>query len=231
MLASPGSSKVAKVDRAMTNVIHSIAAIPASVRALLILACTAFALTGCATNTELTTYDFSQRTGLYVLGYTTDESVRRTMEKRVVADLAARDMVGFASYEDLPNLTQTNRSAIISAANDKKAVAVLVINQVVPGEGGLLENPLRISPDHPDLQAFYTYTKSLERQPNPTNQVFAEVNAFLIEGDNAKLVWSGTTWSFRADGKGGAIPGISSSIAEEVSHIRDVLRPESVTPR
>jgi hypothetical protein len=180
----------------------------------------------CATQPDVTTYDFSKRAGLYVLGYTASEEVRQRVEQQLVADVEARGMTAWPSHVDLPVLRQTSRSTVLNAANAKQALAVLVVNQVVPGEGGLIENPLRISPEHPDLAAFYEYTKSVEREFDPNKEVFAEVNAFLIEGDRGRLVWSGTTWSFDADGKGGAIGGMSTNIADELEDIRRALLAE-----
>ena len=178
---------------------------------------------GCAGATDVVTYDFSKRSGLYVLGYTADEQLRRAVEDQLVADIQAMDMVAYASYQDLPVLDQTNRRSLIEAANEKQAIAVLVVNQVVPGEAGLIENPARVSTEHPDLASFYEYSKTVERDYQPGSEVFAEVNAFLLEGKKSRLIWSGTTWSFNADGKGGAISGMSSNIVSELVGIRDAL--------
>lgn len=181
-------------------------------------------LVGCTTRTEVTTYDFSSRTGLYVLGYTTQENLRRAVEDQLVADIRAKDMVAYASYEDLPELTAADRTSLIAAANEKRAIAILVINQVTPDAEGVIDNPARITPEHPDLAAFFEYSKSVQRSYVPGSEVLAEVNAFLLDGNRARLVWSGTTWSFDADGKGGAISGISDNIATELSEIQKSLR-------
>lgn len=183
-------------------------------------------VTGCASKTEVTSYDFSQRAGVYVVGYSANEEVRRGIEDQLIADLQSREMVAFASYADFPNLPVMSRRLLLDAANAKQAMAVMVVNQVVPGQDGVIDNPVRITPEHPDLAAFYEYTKSVEQNFDPNKEVFAEVNAFLIEGDHTKLVWSGTTWSFDADGEGGAISGISTNIADELGEIRDALKTE-----
>jgi len=182
-------------------------------------------VTGCAAKTDVITFDLSKRAGAYVLAYTTNAQVRRMVEDRLVADLQADGGRGFASYQDLPDLSVANRTDLIAAANEKLALAVLVINEMTPGDQGPVDNPSRISPEHPDLQSFYDYSRTVERQADPTQVVFAEVNAFLIEGDSARLIWTGTTWSFRADGKGGGIPGMSRQIVNELGKIRDILNP------
>ncbi len=180
-------------------------------------------LTGCSSNTDVVSYDLSKRSGVYVLGYTTDESVRRAIEDRLVEDIRARDMIAYASHLDLPEIPATTRRSLLDAANKRNALAVLVVNQVVADEEGVIDNPLRVTTKHPDLAAFYEYTASIERDFDPAEPVFAEVNAFLIEGDRGRLIWSGTTWSFNADGEGGAISGMSTNIADELGEIRDAL--------
>ena len=178
---------------------------------------------GCASRSDVVSYDFSKRSGVYVLGYTTDESVRRGIENRLVEDIKARDMTAYASHLDLPEIPATTRRNVLDAANRRNALAILVVNEVVADEAGVIDNPLRVSPEHPDLAAFYEYSASIERDFEPAEVVFAEVNAFLIEGDRGRLVWSGTLWSFNADGEGGAISGLSSNVADELSAIRDAL--------
>lgn len=180
-------------------------------------------VSACATKPDVISYDFSTRAGGYVVGFTTDEGIRRAIEDQLVADLRANEMIAFPSYVDLPSLSSLNRDAVLKAANAKQVLAILVINQVVPGEDGVIDNPLRITPEHPDLASFYEFTKSVERNFDPDKEVFAEVNAFLIEGSNTRLIWSGTTWSFNADGKGGAISDMSGNIADELGQIRDAL--------
>ena len=106
----------------------------------------AFLVSGCAGNPDVIRTDLTESEGAYVLAYTTNVDVRRAMEDQLVRDLATRAMVAFASYHDLPDLQSTTRDGVLLAANAKRAVAVVVINQVVPGEDGVIDNPLRVSP-------------------------------------------------------------------------------------
>lgn len=181
-------------------------------------------LTACVTRTDVIQTDLTRNAGAYVIGYSTVPEIRQSFEDQLVQDLKEREIVAYASYTDLPDIQATTRNSVLAAAHAKKTVAVVVINQVVAGEDGVVENPLRISPDHPDLQAFYDHTRSLEKNFEPDREVFAEVNAFFIDGDKTRLFWSGTTWSFQADGAGGAIGGISETIANEMRKIRDEMR-------
>ena len=181
-------------------------------------------LCACATAPDVIRTDFTKNEGVYIVGFTSNAAVRRQMEDQLVTDLYARNIVAHPSYSDLPDISISSRNSVLQAANAKHTVAVLVINQVVADAGGNIANPVRNSPDHLDLQAFYNYSKSVEESYDSTQEVFAEVNAFLIDGEKTRLFWSGTTWSFQADGAGGAIRGISETIANEIEKIRDQMR-------
>ena len=52
----------------------------------------------------------------------------------------------------------------------------------------------------------------------------SELNAFFIDGEKTRRFWTGTTWSFDVDNRGGAIAGISATIGAEVAKVRDELR-------
>ena len=88
-----------------------------------------------------------------------------------------------------------------------------------------MKNPSRISPAHPTLQAFYGHSKS--QAGNITQQgeeVFAEVNLFILDKDEAKLYWSGTTWTFQADDKGRAVRDFGDTIAKQIAELRNRYR-------
>lgn len=181
-------------------------------------------LCACTTAPDVIRTDFTKNKGVYIVGFTPDPAIRRQMEDQLTADLQARNIVAHPSYGDLPDISTTTRDSILRAANAKQTVAVLVINQVVADADGSIDNPVRTSPEHLNLQAFYDYSKSVQESYDSQQAVFAEVNAFLIDGENTRLFWSGTTWSFQADGAGGAIRGISETIANEIEKIRDQMR-------
>ena len=130
-------------------------------------------------------------------------------------------MIAYVSHTDLPDIRATTRKSVLAAANAKRTVAVVVINQVAADGRGVIKG---VPPKHLDFEAFYNYTKSVEQNYDPGQEVFAEVNAFLIDGEKARLVWSGTTWSFQADGAGSAIRGISETVANELRKVREQIR-------
>lgn len=179
-------------------------------------------LAGCMQprDAEVTVIDLRNRAGAYVLVYSGDAAVRTLFENRLVADLAARDIKGFPSHRDLPDVRATSRDSVLAAANAHKALFVLVVEEIPPGQVGAVRNPKRITHEHPTLRDFYEHTRPPGQEYDAAAQVFVEVNAFLIQEQAARLVWSGTTWSFQADGQGGRIEGVSATIAEAIDRAR-----------
>lgn len=181
----------------------------------------AFLLAACSTQTTVLRADFSKRAGIYVVGFAQNPAVRTAMENQLVNDLTSRDILAFASHSDIPDITLSSRSQLLSMANAKQAIGILVVNQAAAdASDSVVQNPQRVSPKHADLRAFYDYTKANQAEPiQPDQRVFAEVNLFILDGDLANLFWSGTTWSFHADGEGTALRGISELIANQLQEV------------
>lgn len=182
-------------------------------------------LNGCVSETTVIRVDFRKSAGVYVVGYTTNSAIRLLMEDQLVGDIIARGMVAYPSHTDIDDITASTPAQVIDKANDKKAVGVLVINQVAAdASDSVIKNPKRVSPTHPDIQAFYKYSKEQNENFEEGLQVFAEVNLFIIDGETTNLLWSGTTWSFHADNRGSAVVGISEIIADQLRLVRDRYR-------
>lgn len=187
--------------------------------------CIALLLPGCGVQTTTVTADFRKQEGVYIVAYTDDRAIRTKMEDELVKDLTRRGMIAHPSHNDIDNITNSTRQEVIDNVKTKKLLAILVINQVArDGSNSIVDNSRRISPTHPTLQAFYEHTK-LAATGYPENQeVFTEVNLFILDRGEAKHYWSGTTWSFRADGKGTAIRDISDLIAKQLAQLRRKYR-------
>lgn len=190
-----------------------------------LLACALFAsVCACATQTQVRSIDLSERRGAYLIVYVPDPVLRRDAENQLVADLADRGILAFASHRDVEDITRSSPSRVRAAAMATGAAFVLLVNPVErDGSGALVDNPRRVSPEHPDLQAFYAYSR--ERQPPQTigDEVIIEVNLFVLGGERTNLLWSGTAWSFEADGKGRAVPGLSQQIADAMAQAKAEL--------
>jgi len=147
------------------------------------------------------------------------------MENQMVSDFEALSIKARASHTDIDDIVASNRDEILAAANATTMMTVLVINQVAAdASDSVVTDPERISPLHPDLQAFYSSVQDKVPEPVGANQrVFAEVNLFLIDEDSADLYWSGTTWSVNADGDGGAVRDISRMVADQLIAVRNNL--------
>ena len=192
---------------------------------LLVLPVILLALTlGCASQSppEVTIIDYRNTEGVYILVYSTDQEFRTLFEDQLVADLADREIVAFASHPDLPDASDTGRTKLLGAANARKAMFILVIEELMHGESGVVrsDNPNRISQDDETLREFYENTLPADHDHEDDEQVFVEVSGFLIQEDYAKLIWSGTTWTVRADGQEGRISDLSATIAREIDTAR-----------
>jgi hypothetical protein len=182
-------------------------------------------LTAC-TQTNVFNTDLTKQEGVYIVGYTADKDLRKVFEDQLSADLAANNIKSYASYKDIDDITQSDAAEIMRLTSQKKAAAVVVINQVRLTYSASVElEPNRISPEHADLIAFYEHIKTqVVQAPKTGEATFAEVNTFAVDGQKTRLVWSGTTWSFDADGAGGAITAISDIVASELTKVRDRYR-------
>ena len=186
-----------------------------------ILICTACASQKqAAGDSDVMVLDFANTKGAYVIAYTADQDVRKAFEDQLVADLATRDITAWPSYPNIPDATKTTRDVVLTAANAKKAMFVILAEQVPPGKKAVSQGQGRITHEHPDLQDFYEHSKPPGDQFDPDKQVFVEVTAYLIQGNRAKSFWSGTTWAFNADGEGSAIKSISTTIADAILKAR-----------
>jgi hypothetical protein len=190
----------------------------------LLLTLTALA-SGCAGPT-ITSIDLSEHRGAYVVAYLADNTVRGAMERRLVADLAAQEINAWPSLDDIVDITRSSAALVLDDAVRHGAAAVLVLNLVNhDGSGGIVANPQRNSPEHPDLQAMYQYSREHSTIAyDPGHEAIVEVNLFIAGGDSrGELFWSGTIWSFAADGSGAAMRDVSDQVALELAKARERL--------
>ena len=195
-----------------------------NLRTALLLAVTLI-VSGCAqqTKTEVTVMDFNRASGVYVLVYSTDQQMRARFEDQLVADLTARDIKAFSSYSDLPDVGAATRDDLVRAANARRAMFVLVVEEVGQGDTGVVASAGRITQENQTLQDFYENSQPSDRAYDEQAQVFVEASAFLLQGDRGKLVWSGTAWP--VSGAGDPMPGLSETIANAIEKARRDLAP------
>ena len=193
-------------------------------RTALLLAATLI-LAGCAqqTRTEVTAMDFNRASGVYVLVYSTDLQMRTRFEDQLVADLGARDIKSFSSYTDLPDVGAATRDDLVRVANARRAMFVLVVEEVGQGDTGVVTSAGRITQENQTLQDFYENSQPADRKYDEQAQRFVEASAFLLQGDRGKLVWSGTAWP--VSGTGDPMPGLSETIANAIEQARRDLAP------
>ena len=179
----------------------------------------------CSAPTQVFTTDLTRQDGLYVVGYVDRDDIRAKLEDQFVDDLGAQEMRAVASRHDLPDIKRRSPKEIVAAANEHAAAAIVVINRVNrDGSGSVVESDQTIRPDNPDFEAFYETTRAETDTYGADDPVFAEVNAFLVDGTNTRRLWTGTTWAFDEGDEDQIISGISKTIAVELANARDELR-------
>lgn len=180
------------------------------------------AIAACSSTTNVTQHVGSEaRKGTYIIALTEFQKVRRMFEDRLAADMAERGLTAYTSYNDLPDTRNSTREEALAAARARNALFVLAVEDVVPGQDTQVQAEGRITRERKTLQEFFEQNKPADQEYDPDKTVFVEVSAFQIRDTDTILVWSGTTWSFRADGQGGAIGDISSTIADAIDTERN----------
>ena len=118
-------------------------------------------------------------------------------------------------------LDAAGESDLLAAAKAQKAMFILVVEEVPHGEMGVVRSSReRITHEHPTLHDFYEHTRPADHGHDDDSQIFVEVSAFLIQGDYAKLFWSGTTWEVETEGGEDRIAGLSATIADAIEEAR-----------
>ena len=178
-----------------------------------------FGLGGCTTTTVRTLEIYGE--GAYIIGYSNDAALRKAFEDRLVADLAKLQMHALPSYPDFPSVEGPSPEDVIRKANELRLAGIVIVNPVRTDQAGPVTDPHRVTPEHRELREFYTYSKDALDTYDPDTEMFAEVNAYVIDGDGTRLIWSGVTWNFESDGAGSAISAVSALIAENLVKARD----------
>lgn len=185
----------------------------------LLLAFLAFSAVGCVSNQPVKSIDLSKHRGVFVVVFMDDPSLRRSAETQLTAEMRGRGIEAFPSVDDIEDVTTSSAEQVAAAARARGAAAVVIVNPMNrDGSGGALAD--RVSPQHPDLQAFFEQSRHAAARYSPGSEAILEVDLFALGDEHAELFWSGTVRSFTADGTGAAIPGLSAQIAEAMARAR-----------
>ncbi len=88
-----------------------------------------------------------------------------------------------------------------------------------------LPDPARVSPEHPDLQAFFAHVRGQANGTvEPAAEAVVEVNLFLLQDGSAQLFWSGAALTTAVDGKGGGLRDLSGQVADALKRAQRRLR-------
>ena len=192
--------------------------------AALIATLFAFLTTSCASTTDVISTDLTRQSGIYVVGYVDREDIRAKLEDKFVADLEARSLRGVASRHDLPAIKRVKPADIVRAANAHQVAAIMIINRVQKdGSESIITSEQRIAPGNPDLDAYYALTRQELDVYDENEPVFAEVNAFFVDGRKTRRFWTGSTWTFAGEDDQ-VIGNISETIATEMAKVAGEMR-------
>ncbi len=172
---------------------------------------------GCASTTKVISTDLTRQSGLYVVGYVDRDDIRAQLEDTFVRDLGDQGIRGVASRHDIKVIKSSSPSEIVRAANTHDVAAVVIINRVSrDGSDSIIQNDQSISPGDPDLTSYYEATKDELDNYGNDEPIFAEVNAFFVDGNKTRRFWTGTTWTFEGEDDE-VVNTISQTIAAELA--------------
>jgi hypothetical protein len=186
-------------------------------------------LAACAAPTRVISTDLTRQSGIYVVGYVDRADIRAKLEDRFVADLGAEGLRAVASRGDIARIKSAEVDGVIAAANAHEVAAIVIVNRVAAdGAGSPIRAEQKIRPDDPDLKAYFEATRHELDVYGRDEPIYAEVNAFLVDGSRTRRIWTGTTWTFEEDDDA-VIASISRTIAaqlaEAVAELRSYGRP------
>ncbi len=166
-------------------------------------------LVACSSAPNVIQTDLTRQKGVYLVGYSLDASARRDFENELQTNLMAGGMLAHASHADIPDITDSDATEVLQYAVERGVVAIVIINNA---QDSAVEDVRRLQIDTPGVREHFDKI-SRQRAVVSGNDVVLEVNAFAIDGDTAKLAWSGVTAVFAPTSRTDAIEDLSESIA------------------
>lgn len=179
-----------------------------------------FGLSACVNQPNVDYIDLTKQQGVYLVAYSTDASARLEFEAELQANLLTGGLLAFASHEDIDDITQSDANEVFLNAKRHGVVAIVVINNA---EDTTVENPDRLRLDTPGVREHFERIRSTS-DAVPGRDVILEVNAFAIDGNTAKLAWSGVTAVFEPESRTAAIEELSNGIADALRIAQQQLR-------
>lgn len=176
--------------------------------------CGVYLMIGCSSKVIVRSIDFTQQAGIYIVGYSNNLEKRSQFERQLAEILEQKDFTVMVSYNDIPEITGAEPAAVINAATDHKALAVLMITPVNRDQE--LTKPIQ----HPDLHAFYDYQTNKARPFDRQQPTVIDIHAFLINKNSTPLYWSGVI-----------IPSNPDSIDSYINAVAEILTDALVIAR
>ena len=124
-----------------------------------------------------------------VAAWTPNAQVRESFEWQLERDLRALGITATPSLRLIPEFEDLRRGTLLDAAAERSAPVVLMVRRLATGD----------PESTPDLHLWLSgYFAGVDRNrspkiPPPGRQV-VEVAAYRVEGEDARLIWSGHSW-------------------------------------
>ncbi len=131
-------------------------------------------------------------------------------------------MTAFSSHQDIPDITASDANEVFRWARDRAVVAIVIINNVTDTA---VEDKRRLQLDTPNVHEHFEKVRQATGSTT-SSDVVLEVNAFAVDGETAKLAWSGVTAVFSPNTRDEAIEELSDSIAAALRTAQHRVRSE-----
>jgi hypothetical protein len=181
--------------------------------------------TGCTTTTSIRTYDLTKRQGVYVVGYTENEEVRQDFEDLLAEDLSEQGFGVWKSYNDLPEVTTLDPALVVSSANERSALTILVVNPVNEAATAPPVSDVNMQRQEQVRTDLLNHLAEVETDYDPEAVANVGVMLFLLSEKPPELVWSGSIKLFDSSQADASIETLSSMVTEALVGVRESIVP------
>ncbi|MDA1075313.1 MAG: hypothetical protein O3A63_11215 [Proteobacteria bacterium] len=182
-------------------------------------------LAGCTGPTTVRTYDLTKHQGVYIVGYTMDEEVRRDFEDLMAEDLLAENFQVFKSYENLADVTRVKPETVVSRANDLSALTILLVNPVNADAAAPPVAKSEVERQQEMLKDLRTHLVEAQTDYDPESVANIDVRLFLLSDKPPEMVWSGSIKLFDVGERAATLDGLSKMIVQALIAVRDSVVP------
>lgn len=123
-----------------------------------------------------------------VAAWTPNAQIRESFEWQLESDLRALGITATPSLRLIPEFDDLRRETLLDAAAERSAPVILMVRRLAAGAGADPRLHLWLS-DH-----FAGVDRNRSPGIPPSGRQVIEVAAYRVEGEDARLIWSGHSW-------------------------------------